>query len=568
MSIRKFSQILFLLLCTGLAALPAVAAGPSPTYGKNGVVATDSAIASDVGIEILRKGGNAADAAVATAFALAVTFPTAGNIGGGGFMIWHGVDGETAAFDFREKAPLAATVDMYQNADGTVRNNSNHEGILAVGVPGSVAGLELAHQRFGKLSWHDVVEPAIQLARTGIPLSWKLHEGFIEQMERFKQYPASLKKFTRSDGSPYQPGDLWVQPDLAKSLERIQEQGKKGFYEGETARLLADFMAKNGGLITLEDLAEYTAVEREPIQGEYRGYQVVSMPPPTSGGVILVQMLNILEGFDLARAGHNSALSLHLLAETMRRAYADRAQYLGDPDFNEDMPLLRMLSKSYAAKMREGIDPAKASASDPALYAQQYEGNHTTHFSVADSQGNMVALTTTLEEGYGSRIVADGTGFLLNNEMGDFNARPGVTDAEGSIGSKPNQIRPGQRMLSSMTPTVVAKDGLPLFATGAQGGKTIINTVLQSILNVIDHEMNISESVNAGRISNQWLPDETKMERGRFSPDTIRLFEQRGHKINWQDEQGAANAVFRDPDTGILSGGFDARSADGKAAAF
>lgn len=551
-----------------IGTIGADATSRHPIRGLNGVVSSSSKIASEVGVEIMQKGGNAMDAAVATAFAMAVTYPSAGNIGGGGFLIYHGADGEATAFDFREKAPLAATKTMYLDKDGNVRDNSNHAGILAVGVPGTVAGLELAHQRFGTLDWDVVLQPAIDLARDGMPISWSLHDSFKRLNNYWGMYPSSAMIFLKEDGSFYQPGDTWKQPDLAATLERIQEHGKDGFYKGETARMIADYMAANDGIITLQDLEKYEAKEREPIRGTYRGHEIVSMPLPSSGGVGLVQMLNILEGFDLAEIGHNSALYLHLLTESMRRSYADRANFLGDTDFNEDVPVAVLTSKEHAEKQRESIVFHAASESDPARFAQLYESDETTHFSVADKDGNMVSLTYTLENGYGSKIVVDGAGFLLNNEMGDFNAQPGVTNERGTIGTLPNQIRPEQRMLSSMTPAIVARDGVPLFATGSPGGRTIINTTLQTILNVIDHDMNIARAIDAPRIHHQWLPNSTRVEAGLFSVDTLRLYEQRGHVVRETRSIGAAMGVYRDPQTGVLSGGADPRSADGGSVAF
>ena len=551
-----------------LGSLSLDAATSHPVRGKNGVVATSSAIASEVGVEILKQGGNAVDAAIATAFTMAVTWPGAGNIGGGGFLIYHGADGEATAFDFREKAPLASARTMYLDKEGKVRDNSNHDGLLAVGVPGTVAGMELAHQRFGTLPWEELLQPAIDLARDGTPISWYLHDSFKRLKPWWDKYPSSAKIFLKEDGSFYAPGDIWQQPDLADTLVRIQKHGKDGFYKGETARLIADFMEKNGGVITLEDLRKYEAIEREPIRGSYRGYEIVSMPPPSSGGVVLVHMLNILEGFDLREIGHNSALYLHLLTESMRRAYADRANFLGDPDFNEDLPVTTLTSKEHAAAQRATIDMDRKSASDPAKFAQLYESKETTHFSVVDKDGNMVSMTYTLEHGFGSKAVVEGAGFLLNNEMGDFNARPGVTLEDGTIGTAANQIRPQQRMLSSMSPTIVAKDGVPLFATGTPGGRTIINTTLQTILNVIDHQMNIAEALSAGRIHHQWLPDSTLFEDGLFSADTLRLYEARGHTMRNTSSIGSAMAVYRDPETGILSGAADPRAADGGAVAY
>jgi len=549
-------------------AITAEATSRHPVRGKNGVVASSSAIASEVGVEILKKGGNAVDAAVATAFAMAVTWPTAGNIGGGGFLIYHGVDGEAAAFDFREKAPLAATKTMYLDEDGNVRDNSNHDGILAVGVPGTVAGLELAHQKLGSLPWEDLLQPAIDLARNGIPISWHLHDSFKSHKVSWDKYPSSAKIFLHEDGTFYQPDENWVQDDLAETLERIQEKGKDGFYKGKTARLIAEFMKKNGGIITREDLEKYEAVEREPIRGTYRGHEIISMPPPSSGGVVIVQMLNILEGYDLKEIGHNTGLYLHLLTEAMRRAYADRANFLADPDFNEYIPVDILTSKEHAEQQRATIDPDHASESDPARFAQVYESDQTTHFSVADKDGNMVSLTYTLEHGYGTKIVVEGAGFLLNNEMGDFNAQPGVTNASGVIGTEPNQIRPEQRMLSSMTPTIVARNGVPLFATGTPGGKTIINTTLQTILNVIDHGMNIARALDAGRIHHQWLPDRTSVESGVISADSLRLYREKGHTIVETSAIGSAMAVYRDPETGVFSGGADPRAEDGAAVAY
>ena len=551
-----------------IASTSSIAAGRNAVRGKNGIVASSSAIASEVGVQVMKDGGNVVDAAIATAFAMAVTWPSAGNIGGGGFMIYHGADGETAAFDFREKAPLAATADMYLDEEGNIRDNSNHDGMLAVGVPGTVAGLALAHRRYGSKPWKDLVAPAVRLARDGIPISWALYDDFNQLMPQFEKYPSSKKAFSRPDGTPYEPGDLWVQRDLADTLRRIQKDGHDGFYKGKTAQLIAEFMAANGGIIALEDLAAYQAVERVPIRGNYRGYEIVSMPPPSSGGVVLVEMLNILEGYDLKTIGHNSALYLHLLTESMRRAYADRANYLGDPDFNENMPIDRLTSKEHAANLRGSISLTEKSVSDPALFADAYESEETTHFSVADGAGNMVSLTYTLEYSYGSRIVVEGAGFLLNNEMGDFNAQPGVTDERGRIGTEANIVRPQQRMLSSMTPTVVARDGVPLFATGTPGGKTIINTTMQTILNVVDHGMTIAESIEAPRIHHQWLPDRTFVERNGISPDTRRLYEAYGHEIREVGAIGSAMGVYRDPETGVLYGASDTRAEDGGTAAY
>ena len=553
----------FLLVSTSFSE-----GGRTPLRVKNGIVTSASKLASEVGVETLKAGGNAVDAAVATAFALAVTWPSAGNIGGGGFMVYHGDDGHATTFDFREKAPLAATERMYLSLDGNVVDNSNHIGPLAVGVPGTVAGLWKAHQELGSLPWADLVAPAVKLARDGISINYSLYTGFARSKPRFDQYPSSAAKFFKADGSLYEMGETWRQPDLAHTLELIQNNGADGFYKGENAERLAGFMVDIGGIITEEDLLKYEPQEREPIRGTYRGYDIVSMPPPSSGGVILVEMLNILEGFDLADMGHNSADYLHVLTETMRRAYADRAEHLGDPDFNEGMPLQRLMDKDYAETLRASIDMDEASESSPEDFAQIYESEETTHFSIVDKKGNMVSMTYTLEFGYGSGIVVEGGGYLLNNEMGDFNAVPGVTTARGLIGTTPNLVEPQKRPLSSMTPTIVAKDGKPVFTAGSPGGKTIINTTMQVILNIIDHEMNIAQSVEAGRIHHQWLPDVTSIEAGGLSPDTVRLYEEKGHRVTERGGQGAAMAVYHDRENGLFEGAADSRRGDGAAVGY
>ena len=565
---HRVFRILVSFLLLALVSQAWAEGGRTPTYAKNGMVSSASRLASEVGAETLRNGGNAVDAAIATAFALAVTWPSAGNIGGGGFLVYHGGDGHATAFDFREKAPLAATEQMYLGVDGRVVNNSNHFGPLAVGVPGTVAGLWQAHQELGSLPWADLVAPAVALARDGIQITYTLQRSFAFNQRRFEQYPSSAAVFAKADGSTYEMGDIWAQPDLAATLELIRDNGRDGFYAGENARRLAGFMADIGGLITEEDLAGYEAVEREPIRGNYRGHEIVSMPPPSSGGVVLVEMLNILEGYDLAAMGHNSAEYLHVLTETMRRAYADRAEHLGDPDFNEGMPLERLTSKEYAEELRAGIDLDRASTSDPDLFAQAYESEETTHFSVVDKDGNMVSLTYTLEFGYGSAIVVEGGGYLLNNEMGDFNAVPGVTNANGLIGTPPNLIRPEKRPLSSMTPTIVARDGQPLFAVGSPGGKTIINTVLQLVLNIVDHEYDIAQAVEAPRIHHQWLPDVTSAEPNALSADTLRLYEAKGHRLMSRGSQGAAMGVYHDREAGLFLGASDSRRGDGAAVGY
>ncbi|MBK8045634.1 MAG: gamma-glutamyltransferase [Haliscomenobacter sp.] len=546
--------------------------GRTPAVGRNGMVVSSHYLASEAGKEALRKGGNAIDAAVATALALAVTLPSAGNIGGGGFLVYYGADGKTTTFNFREKAPLAATSTMYLDANGAIRNNSNHEGPLSVGVPGTVAGLWMAHQRMGSLPWADLVQPAIDLAEKGFPSTWDM-QGYLQEVQGLTQpmYAATKKAFLKEGKDLYAPGELWKQPDLAETLKRIQKEGRDGFYKGKTAKLLADYMKKYGGIITEEDLARYEAVEQAPVKGTYRGYEIVSMAPPSSGGIALIEMLNILEGYDLKAIGHNSALYLHLLTEAMRRAFADRAEHIGDPAFVSNMPVDRLTSKPYAKTLRNGIDLFKASPSDSATFnaaVHVYESDETTHFSVVDAKGNAVSLTYTLEYGYGSSLVVEGGGFLLNNEMGDFNPVPGVTNRSGQIGTPPNLVAPGKRMLSSMTPTIVAKEGKPVLVIGSPGGRTIINTVLQVVLNVIDHEMNIGEAVEAGRIHHQWLPDITTMEALLISPDTRQLYEMMGHPLRVRGRQGSAMGIFIDRKKGLIYGAADSRAFDGGASGY
>lgn len=567
------------LLSITAAAVLAVPAGPlgaetrpsRPASG--GIVASDHHLASEVGAEILRQGGNAVDAAVAAAFALAVVHPEAGNVGGGGFLLHHGAAGGATSFDFRERAPRAATETMYLDINGTVRANANHDGPLAVGVPGTVAGLALAHARLGKLDWKRLVQPAVDLARGGFPVTWEL-VPFMTGLAAAPPHPwyAETRKVFLDGGEPYAPGELLVQPDLARTLERIRDRGRDGFYRGETARLLAAFMAEHGGLITEQDLALYEAVERRPIHGTYRGYDVYGMPPPSSGGTALVEMLNVLEAYDLAALGHGSAAYVHLLAETMRRAFADRAEHLGDPEANPDIPLARLLSKEHAAALRATIDLDHASVSDRNRFAAAFlaaeESRDTTHLSVVDAEGNAVALTYTLEESWGSRMVVAGAGFLLNNEMGDFNPVPGVTTTDGQIGTPPNRISPGKRMLSSMSPTIVARAGRPVLVAGSYGGRTIINTVLQVVLAVLDHGMTAAEAVAAPRVHHQWLPDELLVEPWGLSPDTLALLRARGHVVVVADEsQGRAPTLVIDPATGLRFGASDPRSFNGAAVA-
>jgi gamma-glutamyltranspeptidase/glutathione hydrolase len=541
----------------------AVGANSSPLRARFGMVVSQEETASNVGADVLREGGTAVDAAVATAFALAVTHPTAGNIGGGGFIVYRPAAGEPVAYDFREMAPAKSHPTMFMK-EGKYDFDLHHNSHVSVGVPGTVAGLHMAWKEQGKLPWRRLVEPAIALARDGFPVTEGLARSLRGELDEFKKFPASLAQFSKS-GQPYAAGEILKQPDLATTLERIAAEGPAGFYEGETALLIEKEMAANGGLITRADLKNYKAERRTPIKGTYRGYEVISMPPISSGGTALVQMLNILEGYDLAKSGFRSANTIHLITESMRRAYADRARYLGDPAFNPQMPIERLTSKEYAAQLRKTIDPNRAAKSSPSSFEWTTESAETTHFSVVDANRNAVSLTYTLEYGYGSRIVVPGAGFLLNNEMGDFNAGPELTNADGLIGTKPNLAQPGKRMLSSMTPTILAKDGKLFMVTGSPGGRTIINTVLLTILNAVDFGMNAQQAVDAPRFHHQWLPDRVTYERNGISTDTLTILESRGHAFRETTAQGVAEVIIYNQKEDLLEGGVDRRAPDGGA---
>jgi gamma-glutamyltranspeptidase/glutathione hydrolase len=552
---------LFVLAAALLLSSLTLDAGSVAVRAKRGMVISASAVASDVGFQVIKDGGNAIDAAVATAFALAVTHPTAGNIGGGGFLVYRPNTGEPTTFDFREAAPAGSHPEMWLK-DGKYSSEVHHNSHLAVGVPGTVAGLHLAWKTAGTKPWKQLVAPAIALARDGFELSDALARSLERTLNSFKRYPASLAQFSKN-GQPYQAGEIFKQPDLARTLERIANQGPAGFYEGETAALIEKEMKANGGLITREDLKNYQAKQRAPIRGTYGVYHIIGFAPPSSGGTTVQKMLNILEGYDLQASGSGSAQTLHWLAESMRRAFAERAQHLGDPDFVKTMPIDRLISKDYATELRKTISPNQASKSSPTRFTWTTESQETTHFSIVDAQRNAVSLTYTLEAGYGSKIVVPGAGFLLNNEMGDFNAGPGLTTEQGLIGTEPNLARPGKRMLSSMSPTIVTKDGRLFMVTGTPGGRTIINTVLMTILNVIDFGMNAQEAVDAGRIHHQWLPDRITYEEHAFSPDTIALLKKMGHTMQQGGTQGVAEVIVYNVKEDVLEGGLDRRQADG-----
>ncbi len=553
-----------LLIVAACAALSITTGASSvPIRAQKGIVATQSEIASRAGADVIRDGGTAVDAAVATALALAVTHPTAGNIGGGGFLVYRPASGEAVAYDFREKAPAKASPTMWLK-DGQYSSEIHHNSYLSVGVPGTVAGLHLAWKEQGKLPWKRLVDPAVALARDGFTVSEGLARSLKNAQRQMQKYPASVAAFTRN-GTPYAAGETLKQPDLARTLDRIATQGPAGFYEGETAALVEKEMLAHGGLITREDLKNYKAIRRQPIKGTYRGYEVISMPPPSSGGVGLIEMLNVLEGYDLKSMGFASAAGIHLMVESMKRAYADRARFLGDPDFNKEMPIDRLTSKAYSAELRRTISPDHTVKSSPTTFEWPHESDETTHISIVDAGRNAVSMTYTLEQGYGVKIVVPGAGFLLNNQMGDFNAGPELTNAQGLIGTKPNLAEPGKRMLSSMAPTILAKDGKLFMVTGSPGGRTIINTVLETIVDAVDFGMNAQEAVDAARFHHQWLPDVINYERFGFSPDTIKELERRGHTLREGGGQGVAQVIIYDAKDDMLDGGTDRRAADGGA---
>ena len=504
-----------------------------PVYSDSGMVVSQEYLASQVGADILKRGGNAVDAAVATGFALAVTLPQAGNLGGGGFMmVYLSEKDKTLAIDYREMAPAAARQDQFLDHNGEVDKSLSRFSHQAAGVPGTVAGLVHALERYGTMSLSKVMAPAIALARKGFVVNHELAASLDKAAPRLQSHPASSRYFFRADGKPLKVGSLWRQADLATTLELIAARGADGFYRGPVAKLITDEMAKGNGLITARDLIKYRVVERRPVSGTYRDYRIDSMPPPSSGGIHLIQMLNILEGWDLVSHGHNSAAYLHRLIESMRRAYADRSRHLGDPDYYP-VPVDRLIDKQYAAQLRKAIDLNRASRSEDVQshLAVPEESPQTTHFAVWDEQGNVVSNTYTLNFSYGSGIAVTGGGFLLNNEMDDFSAKAGVPNAYGLTGEEANAIGPGKRPLSSMTPTIVFQDGKPVMATGSPGGSTIITVVLQHILNHLDFDMNIAEAAAAPRIHHQWLPDQVVFERG-ISPDTIRILEEMGHEVS------------------------------------
>jgi gamma-glutamyltranspeptidase / glutathione hydrolase len=574
-------RLLSLLLVVVALGIPAVASNAvRPAHGAKAMVATVHPEASKAGAAIMQQGGNAVDAAVAISFALAVVYPEAGNIGGGGFMLFRQPDGEVHFVDYREKAPAKATANMYLDNQGNVIPNMSTIGYRAIGVPGSVAGLVYAQKHWGKLTLKQVMEPAVRLARDGFVLDYEEARAFRDS--QLAQFPESHRIFQR-DGDYYQAGDVFKQPELSRTLERIADD-PDDFYHGALAKELAASIEKGGGLITADDLAQYEVKERPPIRGTYRGYEIISAPPPSSGGIALVESLNILEGYDLAKQGDRSAQSIHLTAEAFQRAFFDRAEFLGDPDFAK-IPVAQLMDKRYGNAWRETIPLRRATLSAdlrrPSVFSQldSYasthpqpksipEPDHTTHYSVVDPEGNAVSVTTTLNDGFGSRVTAEGLGFLLNDEMDDFSSKPGVPNMFGLLQGPANAIGPGKRPLSAMSPTIVLKNGKLFLVLGSPGGPTIITTVANILMGVVDYGLNIEQAVNAPRFHDQWMPDQIEMEAVGFSPDTIGILEHMGHKIKMAHGYwGDAECVAIDEKTGERLGASDGRN-DGKAVGY
>jgi len=571
-----------LLLVISAVVCTAVRAGDmvTPSHGAKAMVAAVQPEASNVGVAIMQQGGNAVDAAVAVGFALEVVYPEAGNIGGGGFLLFRRPNGEVHFLDYREKAPAKASANMYLDSHGNVVPDMSTIGYKGIAVPGSVAGLVYAEQHWGKLSLKQAMEPAIRLARDGYVLGYRQAQSFHDPT--LGKFPESRRIFQR-DGNYYQAGDTFKQPELAKTLQRIAEN-PDDFYHGTMAREIATAVQKGGGLITADDLAQYEVKERPPIRGTYRGYEIISAPPPSSGGIALVEILNILEGYDLAKQGDRSAQSIHLTAEAFQRVFFDRAEFLGDPDFSK-LPVAQLIDKRYGNAWRETIPPRRATPSASlrrpsvfshldsyaALHPQPAftaEPDHTTHYSVVDPEGNAVAVTTTLNDAFGSRVTAEGLGFLLNDEMDDFSSKAGVPNMYGLLQGPANAIGPGKRPLSAMTPTIVLKDGKLFLVLGSPGGPTIITTVANVLMGVVDYGLNIQQAVNAARFHDQWMPDAILVEPTGISPDTIGLLERMGHKIKTADRYwGDAECIAVDPKTGELLGASDGRN-EGKAVGY
>ncbi|HVF68271.1 MAG TPA: gamma-glutamyltransferase [Pyrinomonadaceae bacterium] len=573
---KKFAGLLLVTLLLVLPASPffggaraggvAVAASRQPVRAPHGMVASTDRTASQVGVDVMRRGGNAVDAAIAVAFALAVVYPAAGNLGGGGFMMIRLRDGRATAIDYREMAPAAAHRDVYLDEKGNLKEGegSSTLGYRASGVPGTVAGMELALRKYGsgRLTWSQLIEPARRLAFEGYKLPYGLARSLRSNADKLGLYPESKKVYLKGGGF-FKEGEVWRQPELAATFARLQRVGPREFYEGRTAQLIAADMRAHGGLITTQDMKNYVAKEREPLRSTYRGFEVVSMPPPSSGGAVLIEILNMLEGFDLANMGALSSERYHVETESMRRAFADRAEYMGDADFVK-VPVAGLVDKSYAERLRKGISMQRASTSQEVRAGRPTgaESEETTHFTVVDAAGNCVSNTYTLNDSYGSKVVMRGTGILMNNEMDDFAAKPGTPNAYGLIQGERNAVAPRKRPLSAMTPTfVMRKDGTLWFAVGSPGGPTIINTVMQVITNVVDFDMNIQQAIDAPRIHHQWLPDEITYEPFGLSADTFRALEQKGHRLVAKPRyMGDAQGIMIEEGTGVRLGASDPRN--------
>ncbi len=552
-----------LLGIVGFSAGSTSAASFPPQKSRVGMVLSSHPIANEVGMRVLEEGGNAVDAAVAVGYTLAVVLPAAGNLGGGGFAVIHMAEGDTVALDFREVAPGKATRDMYLDDKGNVVPNASTEGFLAAGVPGTVAGMSAMLERYGTRSLAQLIVPAIDYAESGYVVGPGQAESFAANAKRFRSYTSARKYFLKPDGTPYKEGEIFAQKDLAKTLRLIAADGAAAFYEGPIADMISNDMAAKGGLITKSDLAKYTPVWRNPVRGTYRGYEVVSMCPPSSGGIHIVQILNILEGYDLQSMGFGSSSAVHVMAEAMRYAYADRSEFLGDPDFVK-VPTAGLTSKNYAAEIRSKISLERATPSSEVKPGTpwQHEGTNTTHYSIVDKYGNAVAVTYTINGSYGCGEAIEGAGFLMNNEMDDFSIKPGVPNLYGLVGGDANAVEPYKRPLSSMSPTMVFSDGRLFMVLGSPGGARIITTVLQVILNAIDHKMDIREAVDAPRIHMQWVPDEIRIENRGLSKDVESKLKAMGHNVVVRAPMGDVNAILVDPATGILYGAGDSRNRD------
>ena len=570
-TLHKLGRVFLVLVFINASIAPVPAR--EPVRGRHGMVASTNEVASRVGVEVMKRGGNAVDAAIAVAFALQVTHPAAGNLGGGGFMMIRLKDGGTTAIDYREMAPAAAHRNVYLDKNGNLIEGEGGSlvGYRAAGVPGTVRGMELALNKYGsgKLTWSQLVEPARRLAANGFSVTHELARSLFASREYLSKYAETNRIYLRN-GRFYGEGELFRQPELAATFARLQRFGPNEFYTGETARLIAADMKRNNGLMTLDDLRGYVAKERAPVRGNYRGYEIISMPPPSSGGAVLIQMLNILEGFDLSKLDASSSERYHLMAEAMRRAFADRAEYMGDSDFVK-VPIAGLIDKGYAEKLRSTINTERASSSDQVRAGRPagYESEETTHFTVVDTEGNAVSNTYTLNNSYGSAAMAKGTGILLNDEMDDFAAKPGTPNMYGLIQGERNAVAPKKRPLSAMTPTIVLrKDGSLWFTVGSPGGPTIINTVLCIITNVIDYEMNIQQAIDAPRIHHQWLPDELVGEPSGFSSDTQRALTSRGHTLGKLRYLGDAEGIMIEEKTKMRLGATDPRRSDGQAVGY